>query len=129
MAETDKVLLVDDNVPFAEMMADRLRSRGLDVEVATGGEQCLDKARTTDFNAVILALAMARMDGIETFRALRAHNPDIQAIFLADQPTIKSAVEAIRLGAVDVLEKPIDVGTMMEKIREARAGHPAAGEP
>jgi two-component system NtrC family sensor kinase len=129
MTETDKVLLVAKEVPAAEALAARLRNGGLDVEVAISGEQCIEKAGTADFHAVILDLAMPGMSGIETFRALREQRPDVRAIFLADQPTIKAAVEAIRLGAADVLEKPIDALTLIEKVREARPGHPAAPDP
>jgi FixJ family two-component response regulator len=75
-----------------------------------------------------LDFAMPGMDGVETLRALREHNPDIQVMLLTGQATIKAAVEANRLGAVDVLEKPTDIGTLMEKIREARAKHLLAKE-
>jgi len=69
---------------------------------------------------------MPGMDGIETLKAVRKHNPQIQVMLLTGQATIKAAVEATRLGAVDVLEKPTDVETLLEKIREARAKYVAA---
>lgn len=128
MIEVDKVLLVDDEVEFAETLAERLRARGLQVDVATNGEQGVEKASETVFHAVILDFAMPGMDGIETLKALRKHNPDIQVMLLTGQATIKAAVEANRLGAVDVLEKPTDIATLLEKIREARARHVAARE-
>ena len=71
---------------------------------------------------------MPGMDGIETLKALRSNIPDIQVMLLTGQATIKSAVEANRLGAVDILEKPTDIATLMEKIREARANHVVAEE-
>ena len=126
--ETWKVLLVDDEVEFAETLAERLRTRGLHVQIATSGEEGVEKAKKTDFQAVVLDLAMPGMDGIETLKALRQHVPDIQVMLLTGQATIKAAVEANRLGAVDVLEKPTDIGTLLEKIREARAKHLAAQE-
>lgn len=128
MATTDKVLLVDDEVEFVETLAERLRARGLQVEVATSGAEGVEKAKKTVFQAVVLDLAMPGMDGIETLKALREQIPDIQVMLLTGQATIKGAVEANRLGAVDVLEKPIDIGTLLEKIREARAKHLAAKE-
>jgi DNA-binding NtrC family response regulator len=123
MTAPDKVLLVDDEVDFAETLAERLRARGLHVEVATSGEKAILRARTMSFDAVVLDLAMPGMDGIETLKMLRDNDPDIQVMLLTGQATIKAAVEASRLGAVDVLEKPTDIATLMEKIREARAKH------
>lgn len=128
MNTPDRVLLVDDEVEFVETLAERLRARGLQVEVATSGEEGVEKAKQTAFQAVVLDYAMPGMDGIETLRALREHVPDIQVMLLTGQATIKAAVEASRLGAVDVLEKPTDIGTLLEKIREARARHLAARE-
>jgi DNA-binding NtrC family response regulator len=126
--ETERVLLVDDEVEFVETLAERLRARGLDVAVATTGEQGIEKARQTVFHAVVLDFAMPGMDGIKTLKVLREENPDVQVMLLTGQATIKAAVEATRLGAVDVLEKPTDIATLMEKIREARARHLAAKE-
>lgn len=128
MTPTDTVLLVDDEVEFVETLAERLRARGLEVHVAGSGEEGIEKAKKTVFQAVVLDLAMPGMDGIETLKALREHVPDIQVMLLTGQATIKAAIEASRLGAVDVLEKPTDIGTLLEKIREARAKHLAAKE-
>jgi DNA-binding NtrC family response regulator len=126
--ETERVLLVDDEVEFVETLAERLRARGLDVAVATTGEDGIKRARESVFHAVVLDFAMPGMDGIETLKVLREDNPDVQVMLLTGQATIKAAVEATRLGAVDVLEKPTDIATLMEKIREARAKHLAAKE-
>lgn len=128
MTAVDRVLLVDDEVEFVETLAERLRARGLQVEVATSGAEGIKKAEKTGFEAVVLDLAMPGMDGIETLKALREQNADIQVMLLTGQATIKGAVAANRLGAVDVLEKPIDIETLLEKIREARARHLAAKE-
>jgi len=128
MPSVDKVLLVDDEVEFIETLAERLRARGLQVDIATSGKTGIEKAKETVFHAVVLDFAMPGMDGIETLKALREHNPDIQVMLLTGQATIKAAVEANRLGAVDVLEKPTDIDTLLEKIHEARALHVAARE-
>jgi DNA-binding NtrC family response regulator len=117
----DRVLLVDDEVEFVETLAERLRARGLEVEVALGGMEGLAKAQATRFDVVVLDFAMPGMDGIATLKALRAGSPDLQIMLLTGQATIKAAIDAMRLGAVDVLEKPMDITTLMEKIRETRA--------
>jgi DNA-binding NtrC family response regulator len=125
---TDKVLLIDDEVEFVDALAERLRTRGLEVETATCGEEGVEKARNTEFHAVILDFAMPGMDGIETLKAIHETNPDLQIMLLTGQATIKAAVEATRLGAVDVLEKPTDITTLLEKIRDARARYLKAKE-
>jgi len=120
MMEKDRVLLVDDEIDFVETLAERLRNRGIEVDFATSGEESIEKVKTKDFDAVVLDFAMPGLNGIDTLKAMREHNPDIQAMLLTGQATIKTAVEATRLGAVDVLEKPTDIETLLEKIREAR---------
>jgi len=117
----DRVLLIDDEVEFVETLAERLRARGLEVEVAHTGTDGIAKVGAARFDAVVLDFAMPGMDGIATLKALLALNPDLQVMLLTGQATIKTAAEATRLGAVDVLEKPTDINTLLEKIREARA--------
>ena len=114
-----KVLLVDDEVEFVETLAERLRTRGFDVDVATSGTQAVEKTKSTTFNAVVVDFVMPMMDGIETIKALKKVNPELPFILLSGQATIKAAMDAARLGAVDVLEKPVDIGTIVEKITQA----------
>lgn len=128
MAKKIKALLVDDEVDFVETLAERLRSRGMDIEVATGGAQAIEKVDQHAFDAVVLDLAMPGIDGIETLKKLRAKNQDLQVILLTGQATIKSAVEATNLGALDVLEKPTDIETLMEKIGQAKEKTAVLGE-
>jgi len=117
----ERVLLVDDEVEFVEALAERMRARGLAVETATSGAEALEKARAATFDAVVLDLAMPGMDGLETLRRLLEDHPDLQVMLLTGQGTVRNAVEATRLGAVDVFEKPTDVVTLVARIREARA--------
>ena len=124
----ENVLLVDDEVEFVEALAERMRTRGLDVEFATNGKDAIERAKTKTFDAVVLDLAMPGMNGIETLKALLEDHPDLQVILLTGQATIGDAVEATRLGAVDVFEKPTDIETLVGKIREARAARLALDE-
>lgn len=118
--ENVKILLVDDEVEFVETLAERLRTRGFLVEVATSGARALEMAREDSYDAAVIDFAMPVMDGIQTIRALRELDPEIPFILLSGEATIKAGVEAARLGAVDVLEKPIDIGTVVEKLQEAQ---------
>jgi DNA-binding NtrC family response regulator len=116
----DKVLLVDDEKEFTSVLSERMESRGLKVATADSGPAAIAKAETEHFDAIILDLKMPGMDGIETLKRLRTINPDLQIIMLTGYATVKKGVEAMKLGAVEFLEKPADIKELMEKIREAR---------
>lgn len=117
----DRVLLVDDEESFVEILAERMRSRGLEVSCATSGREALKKAQEAAYDAVVLDLAMPGLDGIETLRRMRELQPDLQVMILSGRATVKTAVEAIQLGAIDIFEKPTEVETLVERIRSARA--------
>jgi len=117
----DRVLLVDDEESFVEILAERMRSRGLDVSCAPSGREALEKAQEAAYDAVVLDLAMPGLDGIETLRRLRELQPELQVMILSGRATVKTAVEAIQLGAIDIFEKPTEVETLVERIRSARA--------
>jgi DNA-binding NtrC family response regulator len=115
------VLLIDDEAEFVAALAERLTMRGLKVVAAPNGEAALAKARQTTFDAVLLDMAMPGLDGLETLKGLLAINPDQQVVLLTGRATLRQAVEAIKLGALDLLEKPADIGVLVAKIAEAAA--------
>lgn len=119
--QADRVLLVDDEVEFVQTLAERMRVRGLEVQIATSGSEAIAKVTGDAFDAIVLDLAMPGMDGIETLRHLREVDPNLQIMLLTGQGTVQAAVEAAKLGAMDVFEKPTDVEILMDKIKEARA--------
>lgn len=125
---SENVLLVDDEVEFVQTLAERMRARGLIVDYTTNGKDAIERAKTTTFDAVVLDLAMPGMSGIETLKALLEDNPDLQIMLLTGQATVGDAVEATKLGAVDIFEKPTDIETLVEKIRRARAARLALEE-
>ena len=114
-----KVLLVDDEQDFVETLAERMQVRGYTVETAGDGEQAIAKATGGDFDAVFLDLAMPGLDGIETLKRLKAIDPELQVILLTGQATVRKGIEAMKLGALDLLEKPADIKQLMAKIEEA----------
>jgi DNA-binding NtrC family response regulator len=118
MSET-LVLLVDDEEDFVTVLAERLERRGLTVETAQNGEEALEKAGGHQFDAVVLDMAMPGMDGVETLRRLLDINKDKKVILLTGQATLKQAVEAMKLGALDLLEKPADIQVLVAKIDDA----------
>lgn len=113
------VLLVDDEEDFTDVLSQRLEARDVLVETASNGAEALEKMERRPFDIVILDLVMPKMGGLETLRKLREIQPEQQVILLTGRADIKSGVEAIKLGASDVLEKPTEIEQLMEKIREA----------
>ncbi len=118
---TEKVLLIDDEQDFIETLAERMRARGMDVSATTSPKDALKKAETESYDAIILDLMMPEMDGLETLRILKEKNPDLQVILLTGQATVEKGVEAMKLGAMDLMEKPADLKALTEKIRKAQA--------
>lgn len=115
-----KVLLVDDEEDFVENLSQRLEIRGLKVTAATRGEDAVSLADNQNFDAIVLDLAMPGMDGLETLKKIRAKHPDAEIIMLTGHGSVKASVEAMKLGAEDFLEKPVDLNELLKKISQAR---------
>jgi len=116
-----KVLLVDDEQDFTSVLAERMETRGLQVDIAGSGMEAMERVKGRSYDAIVLDLAMPEMDGIETLKHLLAQNPDLQVILLTGRATVEKGVEAVKHGAVEFLQKPADIETLVEKIREAQA--------
>ena len=114
-----RVLLVDDEVDFVEVLADRLEARGLRVVKAHSGKEALEAAQGVVFDAIVLDMAMPGMDGIETLEGLLEVNPVLQVILLTGKATLEQAATAIRIGALDLLEKPADLEALVALIEKA----------
>ena len=102
-----KVLLVDDEQDFLETLSNRLEMRGLKVNSVTSGEQAVVQAQDEDYDAIVVDLSMPGIDGLETLKRIKADNPNAEIIMLTGQASIRSGVEAIKLGAGDFLQKPV----------------------
>jgi DNA-binding response OmpR family regulator len=112
--------LVDDQEEYLETVAERMTSRGLDVTVARDGQTALDLASTRDFDVVLLDMQMPGMDGIETLRRLRERNVDLEVVLVTGFGSVEKSVAAMKLGAADFVQKPVDIEVLVAKAREAR---------
>jgi DNA-binding NtrC family response regulator len=118
---TDKVLLVDDEKDFLDALAERMRTRDIDVTKSTSAKDALKKVETGSYDAVVLDLLMPEMDGLEALKILLAKDPKLQVILLTGHATVQKGVEAMKLGAMELLEKPTNFETLMDRIKKARA--------
>jgi DNA-binding NtrC family response regulator len=113
-----RVLFVDDEVGFVDVVAKRMIKRGLDVTKTYSGAQALQALRKKDFDVVILDLKMEDMDGIEVLQILKKMAPDLEVIMLTGHGSEKAARDGIKFGAADYLTKPCEFEDLMEKIKE-----------
>ena len=118
---SERILIVDDEEDFLEVMAERIGARGIDVSTAPSADEALKKVEEGDFDAVILDLRMPGMNGIEALKAIKAKQPEAQVILLSGQATLQDGIAAMKLGALDFMEKPADMNALMEKIHKAQA--------
>ncbi len=115
-----KVLLVDDEAEFIELMSQRLETRGLKVVTVASGEAAIAEVADHSFDVAIVDLAMPGIDGIETLKQIKEVRPDMEVIMLTGQATVKSGIEAMKHGALDFLEKPVIINDLLEKIWKAK---------
>lgn len=116
-----KVLLVDDEEDFRDILSERMASRGLEIDTAESGMRALEMVELKVYDAIILDLAMPEMDGIETLQRLLKKQPSLQIIVLTGQATVEKGVAAVKMGAADFLEKPAEIESLVEKIEAAQA--------
>jgi DNA-binding NtrC family response regulator len=103
-----RILAVDDEIATIDALSEMLGLWGYKVETAVDGHDALKKAAEFHPDVVLSDLAMPETDGLWLLRALRDEMPDCPVVFLTGRGTIDAAVAAIREGAYDFIEKPLD---------------------
>ena len=116
-----KVLLVDDEKDFLDIMAERMEARGMDVSTATSAEYALEMVQKESYDAIIMDLMMPEMDGFKALKLFKETKPEVQIILLTANVPEEKCIEAIKLGAMDVIEKPADLNLLTQKIEKAKA--------
>ena len=116
-----KVLLVDDEKDFLDIMAERMGARGMDISTTTSAETALKMVQTESYDVVIMDFLMPEMDGFRALKLFKETRPDVQIILLTANVPEEKCIEAIKLGAMDVIEKPADLNLLTQKIEAAKA--------
>jgi len=114
-----RVLIVDDEEQFAQVLAERLRLRNYDVTTCGSGEAAIEKIRQYNFDVAILDVQMPGMSGIETLREIKRKKPMTEVIMLSGHATVESAIEGMKLGATDFILKPGETEDLISKINDA----------
>jgi len=103
-----KVLVVDDDRSHRYMLKSMFNEWGWDVEDADDGTTAVAAVEKHFYDAILMDVRMAKMDGMEALRRIHAFNPAIPVVIMTAYSSVDSAVEAIKIGAHDYLTKPLD---------------------
>jgi len=98
-----RVLIVDDEKEFVELVSERLTMRDYDVTTAFSGEEALETVKKYNFDIVVLDVLMPGIDGIETLREIKRIKPLTEVILLTGHAAVDTAIDGMRLGAYDYL--------------------------
>lgn len=113
-----KILLVDDEPIKSSVLSDRLQAAGYAVSSATNPIEARPLLETKTFDVVITDLRMPGQDGLTFLRELKAARPDQQVMVMTAYGTVSTAVEAMKLGAIDYLQKPFAAEELMLKLQK-----------
>ena len=114
-----KLLLVDDEKEFVEVLSERLEVRDFDVKTALSGEEALKWIYKSEFDVILLDVMIPGDNGIEILKEIKRARPLIQIIMLTGHAKIDTAVRGIESGAYDYLLKPLEIEPLVEKIKMA----------
>jgi len=106
VSEKFKILVVDDELPVCKSIASALTGDEYTVDTALSGEEALEFQEKKHYDAIIADLMMPGISGLELLKKVKMNRPDTLMIMITGYPSIRTAVEAIKLGAFDYLPKP-----------------------
>ncbi len=111
-----RILIVDDEEEFVKALSERLTIRDYDVSTSLSGEEAIKKLKQYLFDVIILDVAMPGMSGIATLREIKKIRPLTEVIMLTGHATVETAIEGLKLGALDFLLKPCETEDLVTKI-------------
>jgi DNA-binding response OmpR family regulator len=101
-----KILVVDDEINVCKSIRQAIVSDDYDVDMALSGEEALKKDKENPYDLIITDLMMPGISGMDLLTSLKTDRPGIKIIMVTGYPTIKTAVQSIKIGAFDYLPKP-----------------------
>jgi len=116
-----RLLLIDDEKDFVNILSKRIKRRNIEVAKAFSGAEAIQALRGREFDVAVLDLKMEDMDGIEVLKMLKIMDPLLAVIMLTGHGSAEAAEQGIQLGAFDYLTKPCELEALLEKIMEAYA--------
>ncbi len=117
--EKRRILIVDDEKNIRFTLIQALESEVLEADAAINGEDALEKIERGSYDLILLDLKMPGMDGMDVLRLLAKNRPDLRTVIITAHGAVGSAVEAMKLGAVDFLEKPFTPSEIRSVVAKA----------
>jgi DNA-binding NtrC family response regulator len=114
-----RILLVDDEVVFANNLFKLVSKRGYDAVVVYNGADAVNIVGEKEFDVIILDMKMPGMDGIATLKEIKKKVPSVEVVILTGHGSVESGIEGMQLGAFDFLMKPVSIDDLQEKVSEA----------
>ena len=114
-----KILVIDDERSIRNTLSDILSLEGHKVDVAEDGEQGFKKASESKFDAVFCDIKMPKMDGMELLAKLHDSFPELPVVMISGHGDIDTAVDSIKKGAFDYIQKPLDLNRLLVTLRNA----------
>jgi DNA-binding NtrC family response regulator len=112
------ILIVDDEPIVRESIRDWLKDSGYDVYTAESGEEALSLVEKQEFSIIIIDVRLPGKTGIKVLSEIKQQKPQIKSIVITAYPSAELAAEAMKLGAVDYLIKPINPDDLEQLIRD-----------
>jgi EAL domain-containing protein (putative c-di-GMP-specific phosphodiesterase class I)/ActR/RegA family two-component response regulator len=113
------VLVAEDDDDTRALLSKGLRSSGYEVATAANGREAIELLGAESVDAVVTDIAMPEVNGIQLLRAIRARDADVPVVLITGSPDIQSAMQAVRLGALVYLTKPLDLGELKSVMARA----------
>lgn len=113
------ILIIDDEKAIRAALRDILEHEKHKVEEAEDGASGLDKAKKGKFDLVLCDIKMPKMDGMEVLERIHAHNDELPVVMISGHGTIDTAVDALKKGAFDFIQKPPDINRILVSVRNA----------
>ena len=117
-----RILLVEDRESLRRMLQRALAGEGYEVVTAADGADGIARVREESFDLVLTDLKLPQASGLEVLAASRAARPELPVVVLTAYGTVRSAVEAMRLGAIDFMEKPVEIEELFALVGTLLAG-------
>lgn len=116
--EMKPVLIVEDETIMRESLRDWLKEEGYEVDTAESGEEALQKIGETEFGVTVLDVRLPGKDGLQVLREATAQNPKFKGVIITAYPSVETAVEAMKIGAVSYIVKPFAPDALEKAIEE-----------
>lgn len=114
-----KILVIDDEKPIRNTLQEILEYEDHQVEIASDGFDGLEKAKENKYDIILCDIKMPNMDGIEVLEKLEKVSPDVPVVMISGHGSVETAVEALKKGAYDFIEKPLELNRLLVTIRNA----------